>query len=365
MMKNGIEVGCYYWSGWHPTPGNDKERGHGWTEWEYLKRAVPRFPGHQQPKYPIWGYLDDSKAETVQRQIDTAADYGIDAFIFDWSYKSFDPPFDRFSEAPNRNRLKFAFMMCGHPKTADECLEMFDFIIENYFKQPNYWRMSDGSCYFSVYEIGKWANQLGGIAPLKELIGQFRQKCAAQGLTLHFVAVEWGLQKLCCQDLDPLELVKEVGVDALASYVWAHNTVPAWPCGDYSAWAEDAYEAMRGIEQKYPVPYHTNVTMGWDPSPRCPEDRYYDDGGPLMYHTLWGEFQILHQPYFSAIVKNNTPAEFRRALLAAKRHLIDTDPKDKIVTLYAWNEWTEGGYLEPEKKYGYGYLEAIQSVFGV
>ena len=357
-----IEVACYHWSNWHPTPGNDRDRGKGWTEWEYLKQAIPRFPGHKQPISPLWGYLDDSKMETIQLQIDTAADYGIDTFIFDWGYKGNDVCLNLFMNAPNTNRMKFALMECGGVLGEKETLEKFDYIIDTFFTRPNYWKVN-GACYYSLYELGKHVRHWGGVENAKRIFTAFREKAAAKGFKIHFVAVEWGLQEFCCQDLDPQELVRELGVDALTSYTWYHNITPAWPCGDYADWAEAAYDKMTEIEQKYPVPYYTHVSMGWDPSPRCPATMKYELGGPLMYHTLSGEYQIQHKPYLSSIVKENTPAEFRRALLAAKRHLNDTQPENPIVTLYAWNEWTEGGHLEPDSVYGYGYLESIKDIF--
>jgi hypothetical protein len=35
-----------------------------------------------------------------------------------------------------------------------------------------------------------------------------------------------------------------------------------------------------------------------------------------------------------------------------------------VLTLNAWNEWTEGSYLLAEKRTGTQYLEAIRAVFG-
>ena len=362
-MAKDYEVACYHWSNWHPTENNDKKRGKGWTEWEYLKQAIPRFPGHQQPKYPLWGYLDDSKMENVERQIDTASSYGIDAFIFDWHFISpNNDVIDQFIQAPNKMKMKFGMMLCGPEMTYEQTVDMFDYVIEKYFSQPNYWKV-DGGCYFSVYEFGKMIPAWGGMSKAKELMDLFRKKATDKGLKLHLVAVEWGLQNLYEDTYTAQDLVRELGIDAITSYVWAHNTVPAWPYGDYSDWAESAYNEMLKIEDSYDVPYYTHVSMGWDPSPRCPANMVYEDGGPLMYHTLTGEVEILWQPYFSSIIQNNTPAEFRRALIAAKRHMDDTKQKNKIVTLYAWNEWTEGGYLEPDSVNGYGYLEAIKEIF--
>jgi len=35
-------------------------KSEGWCEWELLKAAKPRFPGHYQPLQPTWGCFDES-----------------------------------------------------------------------------------------------------------------------------------------------------------------------------------------------------------------------------------------------------------------------------------------------------------------
>ena len=48
----------------------------------------------------------------------------------------------------------------------------------------------------------------------------------------------------------------------------------------------------------------------------------------------------------------------------AKAFLDRYNPRHKILVLNSWNEWTEGSYLLPEKKYGEAYLRAVREVFG-
>ena len=61
------------------------------------------------------------------------------------------------------------------------------------------------------------------------------------------------------------------------------------------------------------------------------------------------------------IVTNNTPANFEKALRAAKRFADETGVS--LITVNSWKEWTETSYLQPDTLYGYGYLEAIRRVF--
>jgi len=50
-----ISVAAYYYPCTHPHPRWDKAKYPGFTEWDLIRTARPRFPGHLQPKTPLWG----------------------------------------------------------------------------------------------------------------------------------------------------------------------------------------------------------------------------------------------------------------------------------------------------------------------
>ena len=90
--------------------------------------------------------------------------------------------------------------------------------------------------------------------------------------------------------------------------------------------------------------------MGWDVTPRLIQTDKFD--------TYKG------YPWTPVFNGDNTPEAFQSALIKAKEFLDKKNYKNNIIILNAWNEWTEGSYLLPDKTTGTKYLEAVKKVFG-
>jgi hypothetical protein len=377
-MPNGYEVACYYFPNYHVDPRNEIVHGPAWTEWELVTRAEPRFPGHRQPRLPLWGIEDESNPSIMAKKIDAAASHGIDAFIFDWYYYDDGPFLERgleqgFLAAPNRDRLKFALMWANHnwvdihpaqPTTMGRQPKLLypgavsrqsfdgivDLVIERYFKHPSYW-LIDSCPYFSIYELHTLLEGLGGIEATRDALASFRARVKAAGFPdLHLNDVAWDLPLLPGESAtkDPQQLLVHLGFDSITSYVWIHHVALAsFPETPYLDVMTEAIAHWHKTRQSFSMPYFPNVTMGWDSSPRTVQsDRFLNHGYPFM-----------------AMLSGNTPTAFRQALVEVKQFL-DQQATPRIFTINAWNEWTEGSYLEPDTVDGMAYLEAIKSVFG-
>ena len=375
-MSNTYEVAAYYFPDYHEDVRNAKWHGKGWTEWELVKRAGPRFQGHIQPKVPLWGYEDEADTSVMEKKINAAADHGLTAFIFDWYWYE-DGPFlqrcldEGFLKAKNNSRLKFALMWANHDWTnihpavreksyatlAKGCvsekafIEATNHMIENYFTHPSYWRVN-GGLYLSTYELMSLVRGFGGIAETRRVLEDFRTRVRNAGLgELHLNAVVWGVQLLPGETriINPNDMLETLNFNSVTSYVWIHHVhLKGFPQTEYSLCREQSVKDYAKFTSEYKLPYYPNVTMGWDSSPRTIQSDVYDNlGYPFM-----------------PILEGNTPEEFEKALSQAKGFLDKGLTKPGIITINAWNEWTEGSYLEPDTLHGMGYLQAIRNVFG-
>lgn len=355
MKKNNCQVAAYYFPNWHPCVWNQKSYGPGQSEWVTVQAAKPRFAGHQQPKVPLWGYEDESDPTVMEKKINAAADHGLDAWIFDWYWWDNGPSLEAclekgFFQAGNNNRIKFGIMWANHRPISRLVFDQaVDRIIDLYFPHPSIWKI-DGGPYLSIYEIQTLIKGLGGLAETQEALESLREKAFKAGYPkIHLNVVEWGLRNLPDPDLNAQNnLIASFGFDSVTDYVWVHHIdLPDFPENAYSKVAEMAYADWDRFSAAYAVPYHPNVSMGWDSWPRVPADKPF---APADYPA-------------TPLITQNPPDEFRAALKRAREWLERPAISQKILTINAWNEWTEGSYLEPDTNHGMGYLEAIQEVF--
>jgi hypothetical protein len=373
-MSKEFQTAVFYFPNWHVDEFNERHHGKNWTEWELLKHATPRFEGNQQPKIPLWGYEDESDPKVMKKKIETAHKYGVDCFLFDWYWfenRSFlSGCLEKgYMNAKNNGDVKFALMyanhenwMNNHPARAHEApvshlncfvdeetfIKATDYCIEKYFSHPSYWRV-DGKIFYSIYELNTLIESLGGLEKCKRALDGFRERVRKTGLgELHLNAILFNVRILQNEGIltSPKEQIEYLGFDSTTSYVWTHHQAFDFPKHDYLKVKEKVFEDIKKYDE-FSVPYYPNATMGWDPSPRtCQSDIYGDYGYPFT-----GILEI-------------SPEQFEDALISIKKHLETKPQKDRILTINAWNEWTEGSYLEPDSKNGYAYLEAIKKVFG-
>lgn len=114
----------------------------------------------------------------------------------------------------------------------------------------------------------------------------------------------------------------------------------AWPkTEDYLKWGEDDLSLRQKWDSILSVPYFPNVSVGYDDTPRFPEK---------------GKESVIHY--------NNTPESFAAYLQKAKEYADAHPHEPKFIVINAWNEWVEGSHLEPDMKWGYGYLNAVKKV---
>jgi hypothetical protein len=59
-----------------------------------------------------------------------------------------------------------------------------------------------------------------------------------------------------------------------------------------------------------------------------------------------------------------TPEKFRRNVVAAVDTIRDRPEQERLLWVKSWNEWAEGNHLEPDLRYGRGWLEALRDGLG-
>lgn len=366
-MKN-YDVAAYIWPAY---TGDEPRTRMFWTEgmgeWQSVKNSVKKYPEHNWPRKPVWGYVNEADPYVMEMQIDAAADHGVNVFIYDWYWYDRRPFLenclnDGYLKAKNNDRTKFYLMWANHNVNNtwdirlshdqtnmiwDAAVNRREFerlskrLINKYFKHPSYYKI-DGKPVFMIYDLNNLIKGLGGIDACVDAVKWLKKQAVIEGLEgIHFQLTKWGELNLNLSGVDAGaasstdELVNLLGFDSMSHYQFVHFTDID---RDYNEIMVDVLKEWKKIDAEYTIPYFPHISVGWDNNPRFKDFR-------------------------PGVVKNNTPENFEKALQKAKKY-VDAHPEQPpLITINSWNEWTETSYLQPDDLYGYGYLEAIKKVF--
>jgi len=109
------DIAAYVWPSYHP----DDRAKLFWPEeigeWQTVKNNKIKIEGQEQPRFPVWGYINEADPYVAEMEINAAADHGVNVFIFDW-YWFDEMPFlegqlnNGYLRARNNSRVKFYLM---------------------------------------------------------------------------------------------------------------------------------------------------------------------------------------------------------------------------------------------------------------
>lgn len=339
---------------------------HGMGEWETVANMQDRNPGHYWNRKPLWGYINEADPNIMAMQIDVATKHGVNVFIFDWYWYDGRPFMETtldngFLKADNVDKMKFYLMWANHDwvNVVDTRLnrlnehnviwegqvdrQEFEKLclrnIEKYFKHPQYYKIN-GKPVFMIYDVPELIKGLGGLEQTIDALKWFEKETKKAGFPgLDIQLTMWaantspsGVDNSKTENPEK-DFIKKLGFTSATHYQFCHFTNIH---RDYLEILDDVKKEWSRIENTFDLKYYPHISVGWDNSPRTTR---------------------------SAVVKNNTPENFAKALQAAKEYADSHPEQAPLITINSWNEWTESSYLQPCNIYGYGYLEAVKSVF--
>ncbi|MBE5936767.1 MAG: hypothetical protein E7265_01915 [Lachnospiraceae bacterium] len=342
---------AWYLPQYHQIELNDIFHGKGFTEWTNATQARPVFCGHYQPHIPYdVGFYDLMLPETFKRQIELAKNYGIYGFCFHYYWfagkRIMEKPIELFLE-----HKEFDFPFCLHwanenwtalwdagndeimleQDLSEEAVEGFIDDILPYFQDERYIKI-DGKPVLLFYR-----NVVHEKEDLRRVFTGFKKKCESLGLG--------GLYIILTTAGNYMRDATEFNADAIVEFPpWIVSTMcrRIRPAGYVNPDFKGEFFDLAGFVDN--------------------KEYFLEYGSKEYYRSAMASYDNTARKFASgaAIYTGMTPYRYKKWVkdIIAESKTIHEPDKD-YVFLNSWNEWAEGSHLEPDMKYGYGWLEAV------
>lgn len=350
----------------HRIPENDKWWGEGFTEWTNVKKAKPMFDGHYQPRIPLnKNYYDLTDIEAIKWQCKIAREHGIYGFCFyhywfnghlllekpmelllqhseidinyciSWANHNWDDGW-RASAGAETTLISHNF------DDEEDWIRHFEYLVQ-FFKDPRYIK-EDNKPLIIIYI----PSIIGKLNKMLKLWNKMAIECGFSGLKFAFQSAMSSHSKGWDRSMFDYAIEFQPGfVNNKKNMLYNFNFMKI----------SHRLKKILGIRRRmvrsqkkailhdYDVTWHKilnskpsavnavpSAFVDWDNTPRKMER------GSVYLGSTPKKFKM----YFKQLIQK-TRDEY----------------KQDMIFVFAWNEWAEGGYLEPDEKYGSGYLEAI------
>ncbi|MFT5251349.1 MAG: hypothetical protein ACI87N_000327 [Flavobacteriales bacterium] len=370
-MTDKIKFLAYYLPQYHPIPENDKFWGKGFTEWTNVAKAKPLFKGHYQPILPAdLGFYDLRVPKVQEEQSKMALEYGVDGFIY---YQYWFGNGKMLLEMPaeamlvNKN-ITIPFCFCWANETwrgiwhglnnqevimeqtyngESDYVNYFNYLLP-FFKDERYIKV-DNMPMFHIY-------RLDHIPDLDVFFETFKQLAKKNGFEgIHYITTGSVNSK---NVTDNKNVYGVVGTDVFNQIRYQQETF----------FRRESFLSDLELKVKLKIGGYTDVI----------ERR----NKPFVLDYLKGvlslNVEFPHQKYIqcvfpnwdnsarsgmkSLIFNNATPQGWFIHMSKAIEQLKKNEKNPQMIILKSWNEWAEGNYLEPDKKYGLEWLKMIKKV---
>ena len=376
MNEKRARIIAFYLPQYHPIPENDKYWGKGFTEWTNVAKAKPLYRGHYQPQIPAdLGFYDLRLPQVREAQAKMAKDCGVEGFCY-WHYwfgngkRVLEMPFDEVLKS-GKPDFPFCIGWANHswsnktwtknkafqkdtmifeqtyPGKADYIDHFYDCLPA--FQDERYITVDDKPL-FLVYSAED-------IPDNKEFISIWQDLAIKNGLKgIYFIARVSATGRFSLKNFDYLSIVQDRYRKALGEGYDAVNS-------DTTRYAEIKVEGtmrkmfraglsrVTGINLIYRYDYKKIMDNFFLPIER--EENIYPQIVPRFDRTPRAGRN-------ARIYEGSTPELFGKSVDKVLDLIKDKAPEHKIVFLQSWNEWGEGNYMEPDLKFGHGYLDALR-----
>jgi len=360
-----MKILAFYLPQYHEIEENNVWWGKGYTEWNAVRNAKPLFRGHYQPKEPLNdNYYDLSKEDgtTWQWQADLARNYGIDGFcIYHYWFKDCKKLLETPAEILLKHReinIEYCFCWANEPwkrtwysyneevllpqeyGTEKEWIEHYNYL-RQFFLDERYIKINN----MPLIQIYRTA----AIDKLKEMHKTWNELARRDGYDgIHIMAGKTSFN----------EDKRYQEIDSFYRFEPAYTThygMPKWARIQSYLRRLIVIQLNKILKNKHIQTIedirilYKYISLEFAEN----EKKVYPGICPMWDNTPRKQWK-------GRYLKNASPKLFEEELNKIKNRM----EEDDMLFINAWNEWSEGTYLEPDKVNEYKYLEAIKKIFG-